>query len=180
MAQAVGRRPLTTEAQVRARVSSWGISGGQSVKGTGLSQLFAFSCQYHSTVAFHTHMSPGGWTIGPSVSAVQASSHHIDMNINVVVWSTHVTSWRDDYEWWVKRMDTVSHILENEMRKTTTLLRTDKVKLRTGDLSNTLRHPLGCDDRFQRQAQTFYIRMRGTDEKCAKSRVYTIQVDSRE
>jgi hypothetical protein len=80
----------------------------------------------------------------------------------------------DELKEWIQ----FHHSLEKEMK--TTLLRTDKVKLRTGDLSNTLQHPLGCDDRFQRQAQTFYIRMRGTDEKCAKSRVYTIQVDSRE
>jgi hypothetical protein len=35
MAQAVSRRPLTSEARVRSRVSSCGICGGQSGNGTG-------------------------------------------------------------------------------------------------------------------------------------------------
>jgi hypothetical protein len=30
-----------------------------------------FSCHYHSTVTLHTHVSSGGWTIGPLVAAVQ-------------------------------------------------------------------------------------------------------------
>jgi hypothetical protein len=30
-----------------------------------------FHCQYHSTVALYTHLSPGGWTIGPLMAAVQ-------------------------------------------------------------------------------------------------------------
>jgi hypothetical protein len=47
MAQAVSRWPLTTEARVCAR-----ICGGQSVTGTGFSQIFSvFPCQYHSTGA---------------------------------------------------------------------------------------------------------------------------------
>jgi hypothetical protein len=35
MAQVVSRRPLTTEAQVRAQVNPCGIGGGQSGTGTG-------------------------------------------------------------------------------------------------------------------------------------------------
>jgi hypothetical protein len=33
-----------------------------------------FPCQYHSTVALHTHISSEGWTIGPLVAAVQRHS----------------------------------------------------------------------------------------------------------
>jgi hypothetical protein len=49
LAQAVGRQPLTTEAQVRSRFSQCGISGGQRGTGTGLStSTSVFSCQFHS------------------------------------------------------------------------------------------------------------------------------------
>jgi hypothetical protein len=45
MAQAVSRRPLTAEAQVRALVSTCGICGGQSGTGTDFYSSFsAFSC----------------------------------------------------------------------------------------------------------------------------------------
>jgi hypothetical protein len=55
MAQVVSRRPLTAEAQVRARVNPCGIFGGQSGTGTGFSpSSLVFSCQYHSTVAVQT------------------------------------------------------------------------------------------------------------------------------
>jgi hypothetical protein len=56
MAQAVSRRPLTAESQVRARVNPCGICGGQSGTGTGFSQSSSvLLCQYHSTVVLHTH-----------------------------------------------------------------------------------------------------------------------------
>jgi hypothetical protein len=72
MAQAVSRRPLTAEARVRAQVSARGICSGQSGAGTGFSPSSSvFPCQYHSTVARHTHVSSGGWTIGQLVAAVQ-------------------------------------------------------------------------------------------------------------
>jgi hypothetical protein len=45
MAQALSRRPLTTDARVRSRVSTCGICGGQSGTETG------FPRQFHSTVA---------------------------------------------------------------------------------------------------------------------------------
>jgi hypothetical protein len=52
MAQAVSRRPLTTEARVRSRVSSCGIFGGQSGNETGFSPTTSiFPCQFHSTGA---------------------------------------------------------------------------------------------------------------------------------
>jgi hypothetical protein len=68
MAQAVSRRPLTAE----ARVSPCGICGGQSDTGTGLSpNSLAFPCRYHSTVPLHTHILPGGITIGLLMATVQ-------------------------------------------------------------------------------------------------------------
>jgi hypothetical protein len=57
MAQVVSRRPLTTEARVRARVNSCVICGGQSGTGTGFSPSSSvFPCRYHSTVALQTHI----------------------------------------------------------------------------------------------------------------------------
>jgi hypothetical protein len=43
MAQAVSRRPLTTEARFRAWVSLCGISGGQRGIGTGFLRVVPFS-----------------------------------------------------------------------------------------------------------------------------------------
>ena len=52
MAQAVSRRPLTAEALVRSRVSTFVICGGQSGTGAGLSpSASVFPCQFHSTGA---------------------------------------------------------------------------------------------------------------------------------
>jgi hypothetical protein len=34
----------------------------------------SFPCQYHSTLFLHVHISTGGWTIGPFVTAVQRRS----------------------------------------------------------------------------------------------------------
>jgi hypothetical protein len=57
MTQAVSHRPLTVEARVRAGVSP---CGRQSGIGTGFfSEFLGFPCQYHSTVALHTHISSG-------------------------------------------------------------------------------------------------------------------------
>jgi hypothetical protein len=51
MAQAASSRPLTAEARVRARISSRGICGGQSLTGTGFCPSSSvFPCQYHSTL----------------------------------------------------------------------------------------------------------------------------------
>jgi hypothetical protein len=52
MAEAVSRRPLATEAQVRSLVSPCGICGIQSGTGTGYSpRTSVFPCQFHSTGA---------------------------------------------------------------------------------------------------------------------------------
>jgi hypothetical protein len=57
IAQVVCRRPVTTEARIRARVNPCGICGGQSGTGTGFSlSSSVFPCQYHSTVALQTHV----------------------------------------------------------------------------------------------------------------------------
>jgi hypothetical protein len=72
MAQAVSRLPLNADIQVRARVSPCEICGGQTGAGTDYSRSYSgFPCQYYSTVALHTHVSSGGWTVGPLVAAVQ-------------------------------------------------------------------------------------------------------------
>jgi hypothetical protein len=83
MAQAVSHRPLISEAWIGAWVIPCGIYDGQSGTGTGFSQsYFVFSCQYHSTVALHAHVLPGGFTICVLVSLVQRQSRHSYMNNN--------------------------------------------------------------------------------------------------
>jgi hypothetical protein len=60
IAQAVSRRHLTAESQVRARVNPCGIYGGQSGTGTGFSPSYpVFPCQCHSTIVLHTHIIGG-------------------------------------------------------------------------------------------------------------------------
>jgi hypothetical protein len=59
MAQAASLLPPTAEAWVRARVSPCGICDGQIDTRTGFSPGSSIlTCQYHSTVALHTHISP--------------------------------------------------------------------------------------------------------------------------
>jgi hypothetical protein len=54
MAQAISRRLLTAEAQVRSRFRVCGICGGQSGTGTGFSpSTSVFPCQFHSTGAHY-------------------------------------------------------------------------------------------------------------------------------
>jgi hypothetical protein len=60
MAQAVSRRPVTSEARVRAQVIPCGICGVHSGTGTGLfPSSSVFLSQYHSAVADHTHITWG-------------------------------------------------------------------------------------------------------------------------
>jgi hypothetical protein len=55
MSQAVSRWSVTAEARVRARVSPFGICGGQCGTGTGMfSKFFDFPCQYHSTMCYQS------------------------------------------------------------------------------------------------------------------------------
>jgi hypothetical protein len=68
MANAVSCRSLAAEAWFRALVSPREICGGQSGTGTG------FPCRCHSTVALHTHVSRGGWTVGSLVAEIQRRS----------------------------------------------------------------------------------------------------------
>jgi hypothetical protein len=75
MANAVGCRALAAEAWFRALVSPREICGGQSGTGTGFSGSFwGFPCRCHSTVALHTHVSRGEWTIGSLVAEIQRRS----------------------------------------------------------------------------------------------------------
>jgi hypothetical protein len=72
MAQAVSHRPLSAEARVHARLNPYLISGGRNGAATGFSQRSSgLSCHYYSTMALHAHISPGWWTVGPLVAAVQ-------------------------------------------------------------------------------------------------------------
>jgi hypothetical protein len=68
MDQAVSHQPPNTE----ARENPYTISGEQSVSATRYPQSSSvFHCQYHSTVALHTHVPPGKRTVGPLVAAIQ-------------------------------------------------------------------------------------------------------------
>jgi hypothetical protein len=60
MVLAVSRRSLTAEAWARNWFCPCGICSGQSGIGTGFSKSsLTFPRQYHSTMALHTHISPG-------------------------------------------------------------------------------------------------------------------------
>jgi hypothetical protein len=57
MAQVVSHRPLTMDARVHVQVSPCGFCGEHSGTGTDFHQvIWFFLCQYHTTVALHTHM----------------------------------------------------------------------------------------------------------------------------
>jgi hypothetical protein len=70
-----------------AWVSPCAICGGQGGTGTGFSPCFSvLPCRYHSAVALDAHISPGGWTIGPLVAAVQRRS------LTTSIWTTTTTT----------------------------------------------------------------------------------------
>jgi len=55
MAEAVGRRPLTSEVLLWFQSSQWGVCGRQSVTGMGFSpSTSAFPYQCHSTAALYS------------------------------------------------------------------------------------------------------------------------------
>jgi hypothetical protein len=61
MAQVVSNWPVTAEAQIRAQANPYAIYGRHSDTGKCFSLIYsAFLCQYHSTMALHTYISPGG------------------------------------------------------------------------------------------------------------------------
>jgi hypothetical protein len=75
MTQAVRHWPVTAEAWVYSQVSPHEVCYGQSGIGTGFSLSFSvLLCQYHSTMALHTHISSGRSTTCPLVTAVQRHS----------------------------------------------------------------------------------------------------------
>jgi hypothetical protein len=60
MGQATSHRSVTAKSQVHVRVS---ICGGKIGTGTGAGfspSTSVHTCQFHSTAAFHSDMSPGG------------------------------------------------------------------------------------------------------------------------
>jgi hypothetical protein len=63
VAQAVSRWPLTMNAPVPAQRSPCGICDGQIGTRTGISKLFCFPCQCHSTVAQYSYISCGMWYV---------------------------------------------------------------------------------------------------------------------
>jgi hypothetical protein len=59
MTEAVCRQPLTAEGRVRSPVSPSEICSGQSGIGSGFSsEYLIFPCQYHSTTATYSSLSP--------------------------------------------------------------------------------------------------------------------------
>jgi hypothetical protein len=60
MVHTVSRRPLTAKPRLASGVIPCGICGGQSDIETCVSpNSLVFPCQYHFTVALHTHISHG-------------------------------------------------------------------------------------------------------------------------
>jgi hypothetical protein len=139
ISQAISRRPVTTEAWVRAQVSTRGICGEQIGTGTGFSpSCLVFPCQYNSSLAVHTHMSPGGWTTGPLVAAVQRH------NLSPSTWTT----WRPcELLRWIDTSDTCCNILKLYVVIDLSKVYARSVKDLTCKMlsnSNTTRRPWEC------------------------------------
>jgi hypothetical protein len=85
MGQATSHRSVTAKSQVHVRVS---ICGGKIGTGAGFSpNTSVLTCQFHSTAAFHSDMSPGGWTLVPLKAAVQRQSLHRHEQQQHIYWS---------------------------------------------------------------------------------------------
>jgi hypothetical protein len=81
MTQAVSRRPLSADTQVRARVIPCGTCGGQSSIGTGFpSRSSVFSCRYNSSVALHIIYITCGMNNRPVRGRSSERVSRIDMN----------------------------------------------------------------------------------------------------
>jgi hypothetical protein len=81
------RRLVASLSQRRPVFVQRSVHMGFVVDKVALGQVFLrllwLSHQYNPTVALYTHISSGGWTIGPLAAAVQRQSHPIDMNVNM-------------------------------------------------------------------------------------------------
>jgi hypothetical protein len=71
MAQAVSRRPHTSEARVRAQFSSCEICGGQNALGQVFIRVFRFPLSISIHLGSPCQYITRDWTIGPLVAAVQ-------------------------------------------------------------------------------------------------------------
>jgi hypothetical protein len=75
--QTVSCGPLVAEAHICVHVR---FVVDKVALGQAFPSYLVFTCQYHSTVALHTHISSGGWTVGMLVAAVQRH------NLTLLTW----------------------------------------------------------------------------------------------
>jgi hypothetical protein len=52
-----------------------------------------FPCQYHTTIALLTHISPGRQITGPLMAKVETQYHPTEMNSNKVCFTSHIASY---------------------------------------------------------------------------------------
>jgi hypothetical protein len=148
MAQAVSRQPLTAEVRVRPPSQSMWDCGGQSGTETGCSpRSSVFPCQYDSTLAVHTHISSGGWTIGLLVAAFRdiVSPHRYAHGINNIPLlpnpkSLRSVSFRQVLSWNSGgRLANISLLLQNVWLISGELQRLERVRMTYQLLETTLR-----------------------------------------